>query len=320
MPKLSPTTQQRLFNVARIVVSVGLLAFLLFNADFAKLLETLREADWRPYALGLVATTVGIFLRAERWRILLHAVGAPLTFGRVLYLVYIGSFFNTFLPTGFGGDVIRVLEIGDGATKAQAAGTVLVDRLSGFVTLFVLALVGLPFTAGLLPPLLTLLIALLAIGVMGASLLLYEGHLVRRLMGWLPRPLSLAGDTWLGQTYVAITSCGWRALLRAHIVALLLNLLIIAGAYCVTLALQLSISIWTLAAFIPVITVSLLIPISISGFGVRETVAIALFTTVGVTPLQAGILALGWYSLDFFDGLVGGVIYLIASLKNIRTT
>src|SRR5678815_1638094 len=130
---MNPKTRSLLFNLARILISAGLLAWVLTSAGLPQLAEAARKADLRLYALAVALAFVGMIIRSFRWQSLLKAVGAQVPFPRVVYLYFIGAFFNTFLPTGFGGDVIRVLEVGEGATSEQAAGTALVDRLTGFI-------------------------------------------------------------------------------------------------------------------------------------------------------------------------------------------
>jgi hypothetical protein len=68
-----------------------------------------------------------------------------------------------------------------------------------------------------------------------------------------------------------------------------------------------------------VATAALLVPISISGFGVREGIYVTLFGQLGVDPPLAVALSLATYGLDFFAGLVGGVIYIGAGVLGLRT-
>ena len=315
---MSVKTRNRLLNLGRIALSIGLLAWILSNAGLAQLADAARRADLRLYALALAVAFAGILVRSLRWRWLLKAVGAHVPFGRVVYLYFIGSFFNTFLPTGFGGDVVRVLEIGPGATSDQAAGTALVDRLTGFIILFVLALVTLPFSSRLLPANLTVIITLMALTVLAGSALLFEGRLLRRVTGWLPRSLSLAGDAWIGKTYAVITACGRRGVMGALFWSLVFNLLQVFANVLVARALGVAVSAWVFFMIVPLATAVLLVPISISGFGVREGLYVAVFGQLGVGAALALALSLATYSLDFSTGLAGGVIYFAAGLLGLR--
>jgi uncharacterized membrane protein YbhN (UPF0104 family) len=315
---MSAKTRSRLLNLGRIALSIGLLAWILSAAGVAQLAEVARRADLRLYGLALTVAFAGILVRSLRWRWLLRAVGATVPLRRIIYLYFIGSFFNTFLPTGFGGDVVRVLEIGPGATSDQAAGTALVDRLTGFIILFVLALVTLPFSYRLLPANLTVIIGLMALAVLGGSALLLEGRLLRRATGWLPRSASLAGDAWIGRTYGVITACGRRGVLGALFWSLVFNLLQIFANVLVARALGVNVSAWVFFMIVPLATAVLLVPISISGFGVREGLYVALFGQLGVGPALALALSLATYSLDFSTGLAGGGIYFAAGLFGLR--
>ena len=317
---MTPKTRNRLFNLARILISVALLAWVLSRAGLAQLAAAARAADLRLYLLAVGLAAAGIFMRAARWLALLRAVGARVPGRRAVYLYFVGAFFNTFLPTGFGGDVVRVLEIGEGATSEQAAGTALVDRLTGFIMLFVLALGALPWSYALLPGNLALLIGLLALAVLGGSALLFEGRLIRRLTAWLPRAISPAGDAWIGKTYAVITACGWRGIGAALGWSLAFNLLLILSNVLVARALGLAVSPWVFFAFVPVTSAALLVPISISGLGVREGLYVLLFGQVGVAQPQAVALSLGVYALDVAMGLIGGALYLGAGVLGLRKT
>jgi len=316
--KLSPKTRDNLLNLARLVISGALLGWILAQAGLKNLAETARNADFGPFALALFIAVLGIPLRAYRWQILLDAVGARVPFRRANYLYFVGAFFNVFLPTGFGGDVVRVLEIGEGATSQQATGTVLVDRLTGFIALFALALPALPFAFNLLPLTTVWFIALLAGGVMVGSILLFEGKLLRRLTARFPRRLSLAGDAWLAQTYDVITLCGGQAIAKALVISVIFNLSQIWSMVLVAQALHLSVPVWTFFLFLPIAIIGLLLPISISGFGVREGVFVALFGQVGLSEAQATALSLAFYTFELAPGVVGGVMYLAAGVVGLR--
>ena len=70
----------------------------------------------------------------------------------LINLYFVGSFFNTFLPTSFGGDAIRMVELARHSKRApEAVGTVLVDRANGLWVLFIVGLLALPFTAQYIP-------------------------------------------------------------------------------------------------------------------------------------------------------------------------
>ena len=77
---------------------------------------------------------VGLWITAERWRILLRAQNIALGMGTITVTVLIGFFFSNFLPTTIGGDVYRIYDSSKRAKipMEKAASVILVERFSGF--------------------------------------------------------------------------------------------------------------------------------------------------------------------------------------------
>ena len=307
-------------NLLRIAISLGLLAWVFSRVGIAQVLEVARGASPGLLAVSGLLSVFGILLRAWRWQVLLRAIGARPPFARLVYLYFVSQFFSSFLPTGFAGDVVRVLDTGHGVSSTQAAGTVIVERLAGFVSLFLLALAALPFAGGLVPPAWVLGIAGLSLAVVAGSLVLFEGRLLRKATAWLPGGLSLTSGSWLAQTYDVVVACGARAILSALGIATVFNIVQIAFNLALARALGIEAHALYFALFIPVATVALLVPISISGLGVREQIYVTLFASpaVGLAAPQAVALSLGAYGLDTLNGLVGGVMYFVAGAFGLR--
>lgn len=296
-----------ILNAARVLVSAGLLIWVLGSAGFDSLAGIIRAArpEWALAAFTL--SLVGIFVRALRWRFLLHAVGARPPYRRLVYLYFVGQFFSSLLPTGFAGDAVRVLEAGD-VERAKAAGTVIVDRLSGFISLFALALAALPFAGSQVPAVVAWGVGIASAAVAGGAALLFEGRLLRQITARLPSALSLTAEGFIGRTYAAVLVCGGRAVGYAIVISTVFNLIQLIANYFMARALRVEVTIGELILFIPIAAAALLAPISVSGLGVREQIYVALFARLAAA--QAAALSLGAYALDLGNGLVGGALYL----------
>ena len=114
-----------IFNVLKIVISAGMLAYvLIIRVDLSALWEALLQARWGYLGVAIALAMAGVALRAVRWLALLraHAIDVPL--GRLVRLYYVGTFFNIFLLSGFGGDAIRMMELSRHTDRApEAIGT-----------------------------------------------------------------------------------------------------------------------------------------------------------------------------------------------------
>ena len=100
-----------LFNLLRIVISLGLLAFLLTKVGVRETWESLQGANIGYLLVVFLLYLFGIVLRSYRWRIFLKAQGVRASLPKLISLCLIGVFFNLVLPSGFGGDVVRVYEL-----------------------------------------------------------------------------------------------------------------------------------------------------------------------------------------------------------------
>ena len=136
------------FWAAKIVVSTGLLAVLLARVDLSRLWTTARTASvlWLLGALGLYFAMV--FVSAWRWGILLRAQHIAAELMTLLRSYLVATFFNNFLPSNIGGDVVRVRDTARAAgSKTLATTVILVDRGIGLLGLVFVAAMGASLTA-----------------------------------------------------------------------------------------------------------------------------------------------------------------------------
>ena len=133
-------------TILRVGITVIGLIWAYRSIDFAVLWELLLQANLRWVFAGYILVALSMPLRAWRWWELLKGVGiSQIRFRELVQLYFVGSFFNAFLPSGFGGDVVRVVEVSQEIPADVATGTVFLDRFTGLLVLFVIGLIGLPF-------------------------------------------------------------------------------------------------------------------------------------------------------------------------------
>lgn len=311
----------------RIVVSLGLLVLLLWQVGGQNTLTRLRQMDPLNFSLALALYLVGIGLRAWRWQGLLTALQHRIRLSRLTELYFVGTFFNNMLPTGIGGDVVRVYEVAkDGVGGAAAASSVLVDRATGLITLMATALVTLGVAValrpGLVAPSVAGVIVLVSAGVLAGTLAMMGADTLRRLLGrvgflaqWLDKP----GVRRFAQSFAAYRG---SALSQALLLSTVFNFQLIATNYFLGAGLHINTLMDTpllyYLLFIPIISFVLSLPISVAGLGAREAAYVALFSSVGAPADQALALSLAFYAVNVLTGAVGGVLYLIGGFRSGR--
>ncbi len=310
---------KRFGNLLRILVSLILLAILLKTVDVGETIAILRRTDPGYFLAALALYLAGIVLRAYRWQGLLDALGVQTSLVRLTDLYLVGTFFSKFLPTGVGGDVVRAFEIAQDSRQAAAAvSSVVVDRASGLLMLMAMGLAALPFAQDLVTPRLTWFVAMISLSTFAAVGLVMTPGLWRALtarLGWAQR---LAERRMVRDLAGTVQRYGTRALVQALAISAIFNLLLIAVVYLIALSLGVRISPLYFVLFVPLISLSLLVP-SISGFGVREGAFVYLFTQAGVAGPRALGMGLGFYAVDLITGLLGGLLYLVQGLRGYQS-
>lgn len=315
-PAASPS-RRHLFTLVKIGVSIGLLWILLANVDLAQLWQVTRTASpaWMAAAVGVY---LGMFLvSAWRWRLLLRAQHAGLPFGRLLASFLVGSFFNNFLPSNIGGDVVRITDTARAAgSKTVATTIVLIDRGLGLLGLVFVAALGASSAvarggAGQLvgPGVLWLTFA----AGMAAVLLVV---MAPSTVAWLARPLEVLHRDWVRERVVRLTTALGRfrdtsaALGGCFIGGVLVQAMLVGFYVAIARALAIPISTAHLAVLVPLSFIVQMVPVSVNGFGVREATFTLYFARLGLRAESALALSLVGAALILLFSLSGALIYL----------
>lgn len=130
----------------RVGVSVGMVALVLWSqrAHLRSSLDILRsDVNWIFFTLATVFYVVALAVISLRLMLAFRVQNIHLNFMQTFYLSWIGLFFNLFLPSAIGGDVMKAYYAYKHSNKKmESAATVFWDRLLGFATLGFMAIVA----------------------------------------------------------------------------------------------------------------------------------------------------------------------------------
>lgn len=137
---------QRLKPYLRVIIAIATL-YLLYRSDLLQL-SKIKDALKNPliFISGSLIFSLQFIIFATRFRFV-TALIEKISFALSLKLHLIGQFFNTFVPGGVGGDVIKAIELA-AATHQQKRRTlalILIDRVLGLYGLIVFSFLFLLF-------------------------------------------------------------------------------------------------------------------------------------------------------------------------------
>jgi uncharacterized membrane protein YbhN (UPF0104 family) len=309
--------RQALVWAVKILVSGGLLYWLFNKVDAAEVWAIVRTASvpWLIGALGLYLLM--IVVSAWRWGLLLSAQEIEVPLGVLTGSFLVATFFNNFLPSNIGGDVIRIRDTARPAgSRTLATTVVLLDRGIGLLGLVFLAALGASVAArrsaaiGPVGP--SLLWAVLAAGMIVTT----SAVLVPALVGLALRPLRALHQEWVGERIERLTGAlgrfrkAPRTLVSCFAAAVVVQALIVGFYTAVAQGLRIPIAVSHLAILVPLSFIVQMLPVSVNGFGVREQTFNMYFAALHLPLSSALALSLTGAVLIMLFSTSGAVVYI----------
>jgi glycosyltransferase 2 family protein len=304
----SPATR-----LARIAVAGGLTAYILWKSHPRAVLAAAVDAEWRPLAAAVLLVLVDRLLMAYRWIVLLYTLDPadrpPLA--DILRIFFVSTFLGTFLPS-VGGDAVRAYGIAKLHMRGEdAVASVFMDRMLGIASLFIMALVGVTLARDLASNWVIIASLGLAAAACLVTLLLVFSQradiLTSLILTRLPAAVQHAGQRLLEsiQRYAAHHA----QLAKVLGCSVAVQALRILQAYYLGRSLGIEASLGTYFAFLPLILLVMLLPVTVSGLGTGQAAFLWFFARAGVPAAAAVALSVLFIGLGIVGNLPGGILY-----------
>ena len=310
----------------RVAGSLTLLAVLAVLVDTGEVLERL-SAMRLPWVVAGLALSVGqIMISAWRWKYTAGRLGIRLTFRDAVAEYYLATFLNQVLPGGVLGDISRAWRHArravpeSSADDRQEAGlrsvhAVILERTSGQAVMTGVALLS---------------VVVLLLPRTGAVEALLPDHPLARFPGVVSIPAVVSALVFLGWLTAAalrrlmrfpaldrFLTHARRALLGAALPVQLGLSLLVVGSYVAVFVVAargmgMTIPLTALLPLVPPLLVTMLVPVSVAGWGVREGAAALLWSAVGLTAGEGVSLSVAYGLLVLVSSLPGAAVVLLA--------
>lgn len=268
------------------------MVILAWAVDFGQAMGMLKETNVYWLILAFCLVQLQVILSAWRWQITALRLEQQLTLKRAVGEYYLATVANLSLPGGVTGDAARVLRNRSGAGWQQVTQAVMLERLAGQLALFLIAFLGWilwPLTMDLgVPPsagrifVAALLLTLILLVALALIIRFGADPVSRFVVGFGPA----IHRVWL-------TDGQWRIQLLLSVLVVTTYLgVFLASSYALSQPIPL-VAVFTL---VPIVLLSMALPLSIGGWGVREAVAASLWPVAGLLP-EAGVATSILYGL-----------------------
>jgi len=294
----------------RITISVIFISLLLHNADAVQTIKSLLKTDIRVWVSGIFLYILGQSISAYKWKLLANAAGYQKKFKDYMNFYFIGMFFNLFLPTTVGGDVVKGYYLSKGdpgkenleGRKAPAIYSILADRFTGVaVIVWIATIASLSSVGNSVPVIFKIFLVSLSLSILifipTFPILLHKYFRRKKLA------ISILKDTktyWTNPKLMA-TIFVWSLIF--HITVVIIHIII--GH-----ALKLDIPFGYYFIVYPVSAIAGFIPFTFNGIGPREAAYVLFLHFIGITKAEAVAFGLLWLGIVICSSLFGGIFYI----------
>lgn len=312
----------------RPLIAIVLTAWVLWRADPAAVAAAAGRANLGWIAAAILLVIVDRTLMAYRWIVLLCPIDAASRppIGALMRIFFVSTFVGTFLPASIGGDIVRAyglsrLQVARGA----AVASVLLDRLLGVVAIVmvggaaVLLVRDEEFASASTVTLWLVITAVICAAAMAVVFSARAADLAGRLTRLLPvaRVRALASELPVATRAYARHHTELTTVLLGSIAVQVLR---IVQAYCLGRSIGMTAPLATYFAFIPMILLVMLLPISINGIGTSQAAFVWFFSRAGTPSAEAFALSVMFVALGVVGNLPGGLLYALGPAERSART
>ncbi len=295
----------------RLALSSVLLVWLFHYIDWKDIITAVKMADWKLLGVAFVLFFLIQFLCVVRWAVFMKALNLLPSWWVTARYFFVGAFCNLFLPTSIGGDVVKAIGMSRSVgNKPKVFASVLLDRLSGFGGLVLLAVIAYLFGHQVIdaPAVIIPVIALTGISLVIGFMLFHEGvyafccQIFKRVPKLHKALMEMHAD-------VLMMKARKRTAVGCVLMSAFFQVLGSVMYYLIAIALGQQVPLSYFLVVTPIVCAVSFLP-SIGGLGGRELGWVYFLSRVGVDKGIAASISLISFFIVVVLGILGGVFYV----------
>lgn len=304
---------RKLAIIIKLFITIILLYYLFKNADINIIKANLSLLSISTIISALIYLSIQIFLTAYRLEIILKILNIKITYPILLKINYIGQFFNQTLPSTVGGDAVRLIYIkNNNVSWLNSVCSIFYDRYVGLLSLFLIISLFLPSIYEVLDNnlifktifFLTIcgLASVLIIIFSNKALYFFNYPFFRKIKTVLSH-----GKTILFSKYET---------LKIFLTSITIHLLGILAIYSLSCDFEMNLGYFDFLIIMPFVFLFSSLPISIAGWGTRESAIVYLLGLMNINSSDSLILSVTFGIMIMIAGLPGSLLLNLTKKHN----
>lgn len=300
-------------QLLKFLFSLLLLLAVFWVVDFAELKRILSAITWGAvFNLSLITVAL-IYVSALKWGLFIESFGSKFSVWRLFRYYLVGYFFNLFMPSYVGGDLVRSFYVGKNAGQHQALSATILERYTGLMAMITLAFAFMWFnnfvTLQIEIVIFGLLLGLVVITIIALSERLLEMLDQVKLLKPIVKHLKKI------QSGLKLARRNKRLLARSMALSYLYHTLTVVNIiFCAAAVGWNNPPVLDLFTLTPIMLLIIAIPVAPSALGVQEGTFYFFLQIVGATPAQALGVGLVLRAKAVILSLCGGVFYKLGEV------
>lgn len=296
-------------KILKLIFSVVLIYFAFKKVNIMKLFEEIKKVPLWFVLINILISFFTLSTISLRWSLLLFS---KLKIKNVLIFIranFLATFYSLFFPTVVAGEVLKWMVIDKeypGTPRTKVLGSIILDRFIGFSVLVFLGLISaiVGEQMGLVIP--TFVFGLLIV-LFVVFLLIYFVIYYFDVFKLLPNIHFLHK---LDDAFDLFKNRNKGQILKCLLISLVGEVAWILQIWFISLQFGTNLGILAIFVFIPIISIILILPISIGGFGAREQLYLLFFSQVGSSNESILLMSTFLGILGVIMALFGGFLSL----------
>ncbi len=294
-------------KLLKFLFSAVLIYFAFKKVDVGSLFNEIKKVPLWFVAVNIIISFFSMMLISFRWSLLLFPkfkIKTVLTFTRASFLA---AFYSLFFPTAIAGDILKWMVIDRNypqIPKTKVLGSVVLDRFIGFSIFMFLGLISAMVgkNKGLvIPDYVFYMLVILTIVCFIIYVIIYFFDVSKLL----PKITFLHK---LDDAFDLLKNRNKGQIVKSIFISILSETFWILQMWFVGWKFGANLGILAVFVFIPIISMILILPISIGGFGAREQLYLFFFSQVGSSNESILLMSTFLGILGVINSLFGGFL------------
>lgn len=289
--------KKKLLKVLKLTFGLCILCFLFSQTSAREFLNLLKNADYKWFIFGIILYILGQLISAKKWEVISRYLGFKKSFPDYVSMYFLGMFYNSFLPTNIGGDVVKIVKLNDKSENSgkRALVAVLFDRLSGVAVLVGFIIVGFFINNTNNPIFQIVSYSLILFLILSCFLTFYVAN--------HPNIFHSKFKKYIESLLVPIFKKDCLA--GIVIYSIFFHIIVIAIHYCISQMFNLPIPTSYYLLLYPISAIAAALPISVGGIGIKEFVYVYMLKMIEIDTSSALIFSLSFSMIILFSSLLG---------------